>query len=603
VVFAAPFTLRPPGSQAASQRKFKTMLSIFRGGGVSQVLVGGIAFSIILVFALEFRAGRNGPTASLKKECALELKGECVDPKEYYAAFGLVMPRGADPRAAKQLGLHKKVLDGLVERELLVSEAQRLGITVSADDVEAELLNGRAHLSLPARDVENLSYQLGLCRRAEDARGCEPGADTLVRELRVKRTADDPFDYAVYEREIRVLTNRGPKEFKEMQQRELVAARMRDLIRAPVRISEGEAFALFDQERSTAVIRSVVLSRDWFEKYAIDSSPAAIEKWAADNKPQLDAAWEAGKASYTVGCAPAREVLLELGPGANDADRAELRKKLEAARKRISDGESFASVARSVSEGQTAAQGGELGCVGASYGVGSEEVEKAAAALKPGELSQIVETPRGFHLLKVDAKLDAGGLEAAGRRIIARKLYSSATADAELKRFGEAVIKRTQAGAKLEDAVDAELAVLLPADAKKPAEATTPHALALADAGHPKVEISAPFTSSGNPLPQVAPKEPLAAHAFQLKKPDEVWATPVETSDGAVVIQLKEKNPASLADFEKNKAKLLGPLTSAKANDTLSNYVAGLRKKLGDKLKIDERFAEEPKSSSRNDDE
>jgi len=89
------------------------MLSIFRGGGFSQVLVGGIAFSIILVFALEFRAGRNGPTASLKRECALELKGDCVDPKEYYASYGLVM-RNINPRASKQLNLRKKTLDGWV---------------------------------------------------------------------------------------------------------------------------------------------------------------------------------------------------------------------------------------------------------------------------------------------------------------------------------------------------------------------------------------------------------------------------------------------------------------------------------------------------------
>ena len=579
------------------------MLSIFRGGGVSQVLVGGIAFSIILVFALEFRAGRNGPTASLKKECALEVKGECVDPKEYYAAFGLVMPRGADPRAAKQLGLHKKVLDGLVERELLALEATRLGITVSAEDVEAELLNGRAHVSLPAHDVQDLSYQLGLCRRAEDARGCEAGSDTLVRELHVKRTAEEPFDYAVYEREIRILTNRGPKEFKEMQQREMVAARMRDLIREPVRVSETEAFALFEQERSTVVIRSVALSRDWFEKYAIDSSVAAVEKWTAENKAAVDTAWETDKTNYVAGCAPAREIVLEAGPGANDEDRAELRKKLDLARKRINDGESFASVARQVSEGQSAAEGGELGCIGAGYGLGSEELSKAAAALKQGELSQLIETPRGMHLLKVDPKLDANGLEATGKRVIAGRLHANAAADAALKRFGEAVIKRTQGGAKLEDAVDLELVVLFPAPAQKAGEGSPPTSPALAAAGHPKVEISAPFTSSGNPLPQLSPKEPLAAHAFELKKPDDVWQTPLATSEGAVVIQLKEKNPASQADFEKNKAKLLGPLTTAKANDALANYVGALRKKLGDKLKIDERFAAEPKSSSRNDDE
>src|SRR5882724_4884419 len=177
------------------------MLSIFRGGGVSQVVVGGIAFSIILVFALEFRAGRNGPTASLKKECAIEIKGACIDPKEYYASFGLVT-RGLDPRGARQLGLHKKVVDGLVERELLVTEAERLGIRASEADVEAELLNGRAHVSIPAQDVEKLSYQLALCRRSEEGQGCEPGADTMIRMLRVKRTAEDAFDYAVYEREV-----------------------------------------------------------------------------------------------------------------------------------------------------------------------------------------------------------------------------------------------------------------------------------------------------------------------------------------------------------------------------------------------------------------
>src|SRR3954468_5168912 len=132
------------------------MLSIFRGGGVSQVVVGGIAFSIILVFALEFRAGRNGPTASLKKECAVEIKGSCLDPKDYYASFGLIVPRGVDPKGARQLALHKKVLDGLVERELLVAEAERLGISVSANEVEDELFNGRAHVSLPAEDAEKL---------------------------------------------------------------------------------------------------------------------------------------------------------------------------------------------------------------------------------------------------------------------------------------------------------------------------------------------------------------------------------------------------------------------------------------------------------------
>src|SRR5882724_8040983 len=566
------------------------MLSIFRGGGVAQVVVGGIAFSIILVFALEFRAGRNGPTASLKKECAIEIRGACIDPKEYYASFGLVAPRGLDPRGARQLGLHKKVVDGLVERELLVAEAVRLGISASESDVEAELLNGRAHVSLPAQDAEKLSYQLALCRRSEETQGCEAGTDTMVRELHVKRTADEAFDYAVYEREVRILANRGPKEFKEMQQRELVAARMRDLIREPVRVPETEAFAIFSQQRTTAVIRSVALARDWFAKYVIDLSDAAVSKWATDNKAAVDAAWETDKASFSAGCVPTREILLEIGPGANDDDRAEARKKLDSARQRVSGGESFASVARSVSEGQTANLGGELGCVAASYGVGNEELVKAAAALRPGELSQIIETPRGLHLLEADAKLDANSLEASGKHYVSRKLYVRATADAQVKGFGGELIKRAQAGATLEDALDAQLAIVVPAPAKKPGGDKAPSVPALAASDRPKIDISAPFNLSGNPLPQLTPKEPLTAHAFELKNPDDLWPTPIETTDGSVVVQLKEKNAASREEFDKNKAAILGPLMRSKASDALSSYVGELRKKLGDKLKIDPRY-------------
>jgi peptidyl-prolyl cis-trans isomerase D len=457
-------------------------------------------------------------------------------------------------------------------------------------------------VSLPAQDSEKLSYQLGLCRRSEEAQGCEPGTDTMIRMLRTKRTAEEAFDYAVYEREVRIVANRGPKEFKEMQQRELVAARMRDLIREPVRVPETEAFAIFSQQRSTAVIRSVALSRDWFAKYVIDLSDAAVSKWATDNKPAVDAAWEADKASFTAGCVPTREILVEIGPGANDEDRATARKKLENARKRVSDGEAFASVARSVSEGQTATVGGELGCVSASYGVGNEEVVKAAASLKAGDLSQIIETPRGLHLLAVDAKLEANNLEAAGKRYEARKLYVRAIADGHVKAFGEELLKRVKSGAKLEDALDAQLATTVPAPAKKAGEDKAPAVPALAAADRPKVEISSPFNVSGNPLPQLTPKEPLAAHAFELKNPDDVWQTPIETSDGSVLIQLKEKNAASREEFDKNKAAILGPMTRNKANEALSYYVGELKKKMGDKLKIDPRYNEEPKSS-RNDDE
>ena len=213
----------------------------------------------------------------------------------------------------------------------------------------------------------------------------------------------------------------------------------------------------------------------------------------------------------------------------------------------------------------------------------------------------MIESPRGFHLLEVEAKLDASSLETFGKRFVARKLYVRFVADEKVHAFGASLIKRAQGGQKLEDALEAELAATLPAPAKKD-DNTAPNAGALTASDRPKVEISSPFNISGNPAPQVTPKEPLAARAFELKNPDELYQTPIETSDGAIVIQLKEKNQATRADYDKVKQKLLGPLTTAKADDALARYVAELRKKAGDKLKIDQRFAEEQKAG-RDDDE
>src|SRR5687768_7040333 len=246
------------------------MLSFFRGGGVGKVLVAGIAFAIILVFALEFRTGSSGPTAKLERECAVEFDGYCVDAKEYYAAHGMIVPRGIEPKMSKQLGLNKKVLDGLVERELLVAEANKLGLRVGEEALEEDLMAGRVRASLPAEALPDFAYRLGLCPSDNGGFGCAPGAQYPVRQLQVKRTEGEPFDYKLYERQVRLLTNRGPKEFKEMQERELLASRMRDIVRSRVRIPDPEAFLLFERDRSRVVIRSVTLKRDWFAKFAIE---------------------------------------------------------------------------------------------------------------------------------------------------------------------------------------------------------------------------------------------------------------------------------------------------------------------------------------------
>jgi peptidyl-prolyl cis-trans isomerase D len=567
-------------------------------GVVGKTILASIVLLIIVVFMIP--TGGGSPTTRWQTECAVELGSECVDSKDYFSAYGLIVPRGIQPKVSRELGLKRRTLEGLAERELLYAEAKRLGLGVSEEVLDQELTQGRGHVSLPAADIESFSYRLGLCRIQERG-GCEPGTAMGVRQIRVRRTPEEPFDYKLYEREIRLLANRGPKEFRATQERELVAERLRSLVRSRVRVSEGEAFALYERGRSRAVVRSVVLENSWFGKYAVDTSAEAVDKWAATHAVEIDTAWKAAQASFTEGCPKVREITLLLSPFSGDAEKVPLRERLKALRERVEKGESFEKVAREASNAPSAAFGGLVGCLNANYGPGADVLVAAAGKLAPGALSDVLETPSGLHLLKLEGKLEATAVEREGKAQVTRGLYLAATERDAAKAFATELVNQTKAGGKLEDVTRA-LTDELARRGKKPAapapgkeEATVPALLA---SDRPRFEISPPFTISGNPLPDVPTREPLAARVFELEKPDQVAERPVETESGLVVLQLKEKTPVSKEEFEKERWALMRVLTDAKASEALTRYVADLRRAAGNKLKVDARYAEESKADS-----
>lgn len=571
------------------------MLSFFRKGGAAQLIVGGVVFAIIIVFVLEFRAGR-GPAASLKQDCAVEVLDRCVSVKDFYAAYGLIVPPGLTAKKVRTLGLRKEIANGLIERELLLDEAERLGISVSEKSINDELAAGRAHLSLPAAGAELWSYRLGLCVPDMAAQRCKPGTE-MIRMLPVKNSKTKEFDYKKYERVIRNTTNRSPREFKEMQKKELIADRMRDLVRSRVRVPEAVAFAQYSRERSRVTVRTVDIKRSWFAKYLVDTSDKAADKWAADNKAQVDAAWKAAKSGWKKGCPLVREIVIPFSADTTDDDKVILRGKIDAAKKLLDSGEPFAQVAREHSEGPTAMLGGEIGCLSKRYGEDFQQLSDAVKSLKPGQLSPVIETPDGFHLVQLQRHVGAGDLEKVGRHVIARRLQAKFAAEQMVKKFAADLMDKAKAGEKLEQATK-ELVKQYAADAKAGTKGKGKSSPVLGADDRPKFAVSAPFNIGGNPLPDAAPGVNPAAKAFELDKPGDLVADPIPTRDGLAVMQLKEKDPAKRADFEKDKDRILSAMRSAKQADALARYLSQLRSKAKDKITVAKQLLEPPKGQN-----
>jgi peptidyl-prolyl cis-trans isomerase C len=95
----------------------------------------------------------------------------------------------------------------------------------------------------------------------------------------------------------------------------------------------------------------------------------------------------------------ASHILLKVEANAEPAKKEEIRKKMEGIKKRLDKGEDFAALAKEFSQDPSAEKGGDLGFF--ERGEMAKPFEDAAFSLKPGEVSDIVETPFGFHLIKV----------------------------------------------------------------------------------------------------------------------------------------------------------------------------------------------------------
>ena len=95
----------------------------------------------------------------------------------------------------------------------------------------------------------------------------------------------------------------------------------------------------------------------------------------------------------------ASHILIKVDPKADESQRAEARKKLEAIEQRLKRGEDFSALAKGSSQCPSSAKGGDLGYF--QRGQMVKLFEEVAFALKPGEVSGIVETKFGYHLIKV----------------------------------------------------------------------------------------------------------------------------------------------------------------------------------------------------------
>lgn len=140
-------------------------------------------------------------------------------------------------------------------------------------------------------------------------------------------------------------------------------------------------------------------AQKWIEEFVLKDvsvSDAEVHAFYLENKQQFTE-------PETI---RARHILIKVEPGASNEARENALELLKGIKQEIDSGAELTSLAREKSQGPSAANGGDLGYFGRGQMVAP--FENAAFALAPGEVSGIVETRFGFHLIQlVDRKSPA----------------------------------------------------------------------------------------------------------------------------------------------------------------------------------------------------
>jgi peptidyl-prolyl cis-trans isomerase D len=617
------------------------MLSFFRQRGISSVLYGIIIVGTILTFVIGFRPNAGSKTAPLSETCVARVRGRCIDPKDFGAAYRSLMPsRSAE--ASRRLNLKKVALDGLIERELLDDEAKRLGISASDDELTDQLFSGFIRVSVPAADpptaqtILSEMYQsyarAGLVSR-EVAQAHFNDRDTAIPvDFRDPKTK--AFSMKVYERQVRNISNRSTTEFREGQARELLAAKMRDAIREPIRVSEAEAWDAYSRQYSTASVTWIPVKESWAARWATETSPADVAEWAKSHADVVAKALEERGTDDAPKAGHLRHILVNVPAGATDEEKAAALGKLSWAASRIKAGEPFAEVARDVSDDTgSAARGGDVGDKTDGF-VGP--FKAAADALKPGETTAgAVETQYGYHLITKDDPGKASDVQAALKRSLPRALVTEERGTEAAQRVARNIGDAIRGGKAPDDAVRAAIAAyvhpgkiealkVLPSaekaeksDAGAPSASTPPAKPAApqmtlfdaaTDSSCPTTHTSSAFSRGGDPFPGLTPDgtQSVVAFAFAGKAGD-VMPAPVRTSDAYVTVVLKDHKESTRDDFLKNRDTFAEELERAKRDEAMSLYVKRLRDQAKDSIKIDSSYTQEARvdggASSTDDDE
>ena len=340
---------------------------------------------ISFVFVLYF--GSSGLVEDPTLGPVAKVNGETISATELDTLVSRALQSNRSRPRLDEVYLRLALLQELIQTRLLLQEARRLGLEVTDEELTKAI-------------AQNPAFQ-----------------------------TNGQFDKPLYLRILRA-NRMAPGQFEEERKTELLIDKLLDITRDSVHVSEAEVREQYQLEREKINLNFIRLARkDYVQKVTVSAEELkgyyeqnqeelkeplkVIVEYVAYPHAHFSSKIEVSEKDieeyynlhrdgkfHQANAVRLRHIFFRIPPGTDPKEKEAIRAKAEQVLGQAQAGEDFAELAKKHSDDSTASRGGDVGFL--SRGGLLPALEEAAFALKKGEISTLVESPSGLHILKAE---------------------------------------------------------------------------------------------------------------------------------------------------------------------------------------------------------
>ncbi len=425
---------------------------------------------------------------------------------------------GVTDAMLRQLQLGPRVLQQLVNEEAMVAEAERLGLRVTDSELREQLLR------IPA--FQQGGQFVGMQRYRDILAQARPPMTTAQFESSLRRSLLTQKLQDAVTGWVNVTDAQVDEEYRRRNEKvklDLAVFHATDFEKG-ITPTDAEITAEYESHQDAYRVPEKRRVR------YVSISTTALRDRVSVTPQEVEARYRENIAMFTT---PEQIRASHILFKTEGKDKAAVRKTAEDVLARAKAGEDFAALAKRYSEDTSASAGGDLGFH--SRGDMVAEFDQVAWALQPGQVSDIVESPYGFHIIKLLEKREA----------------STRSID-EVRPQLEEQIKQEKAQTEA-----ARIAQAMEADIDSPDDlstAATRQGLTVGDSG---------LFARDEPLAGLGYAPAVAAEAFNLDKGK--VSDRIATSQGYAFIAVDEIVPSAIPPLDQVRDKVQATVVSNKA--------------------------------------